>query len=74
LGYFENEEEHPYREWLIDLPNRYDKERTILGYPPIRSATEKVQQFVIELYYPENWTVKKALGKIRYEKVLVEEV
>jgi len=33
-----------------------------------------VENFVMELYCPENWDAKKALGKIKYEKILYEEV
>jgi len=74
LGYFENEEEHPYREWLSDLPNRWDYELTLRDGRKVRSATESAQQFVAELYCPEEMTTKKALGKIKPLKVLYEEV
>jgi len=74
LGYFEIEEEHPYREFLRDLPNRYDSETVIAGYPPFRSASEAAQNFVAELYCPEEWSAERAIGRIKPAKVLYEEV
>jgi len=74
LGYFEDEEEHPYRDWLDDLPNKWDDERVLPDGRRIRSATEKVQNFVAEIYAPEEMTVDQALGEIKPLKVLYEEV
>jgi len=96
LGYFEIEEEHPYREYLADLPNRWDYEMSLKDLDAfkshvagretpydlaiierggiIRSATERVQQFVAEIYGPEDWSRKRILGKIKPVKVLYEEV
>jgi len=95
LGYYEIEEEHPYREWLDDLPNKWDRELPIEKLSDfeahiagrerpedlaiierggiIRSATEEVQNFVAEIYAPDEMTVDQALGKIKPVKVLHEE-
>jgi len=40
----------------------------------VRSATERVQNFVAEIYGPENWTADEILGRIKPTKVLYEEV
>jgi len=74
LGYFEDEDEHPYRDWLTDLPNEWDHKFTPPGLAPIRGATERKQKFVCELYAPENYTIEKALGKVKPSKVLYEEI
>jgi len=74
LGYFEDEALHPYREYLEDLPNRWDKERTLPDGTVIRGASERIQNFVAEVYAPEEVPKEKALGRIKPVKILHEEV
>jgi len=73
LGYFEDEERHPYRDFLTDLPNLWDHEYAPEPPPPpIRGASSRVQNFVCELHYPTNWSVERALGHIKPDKILYE--
>jgi len=73
LGYFEKEEEHPYRDHLADIPNEWDDELTLPDGTKVRSASPKKAKTVLTLIVPEDWTTEKALGKIKPEKVLSEE-
>jgi len=72
LGYFEVEEEHPYRDHLADLPNEWDDELTLPDGTVVRSASPAKAKTVLTLIVPEDWTAKKALGKIKVSKVLEE--
>jgi len=72
IGYFEKEEEHPYRDYLADLPNEWDDELTLPDGTVVRSASPKKAKTVLTLIVPEDWTAKKALGKIKVSKVLEE--
>ncbi|MHC1600508.1 MAG: hypothetical protein ACXQS5_06800 [Candidatus Methanospirareceae archaeon] len=74
IGYFEDETEHPYREFLKDLPNKWDREVKLSDGRKVRSATPKAQSFVLEIYGPENWKAEKIMNKIKYDKILYEEV
>jgi len=73
LGYFEKEEEHPYRDYLADLPNEWDTERTLPDGTVVRGASPAKAKTVLTLIVPEDWDAKRALGKIKPEKVLSEE-
>jgi len=73
LGYFEKEEEHPYRDHLADIPNEWDDELTLPDGTKVRSASPKKAKTVLTLIVPEDWKVERALGKIKVEKVLSEE-
>jgi len=74
LGYFEKvEEEHPYRDHLADLPNEWDDELTLPDGTKVKSASPKKAKTVLTLIVPEDWDVKRALGKIKVDKVLEEE-
>jgi len=70
LGYFTNEEEHPYRDFLADLPNRWDEE---IGPAKAKSASVKVQNFIVSLETPEQVETRDVEAVIRPAKVLYEE-
>jgi len=70
LGYFEDEEEHPYRDYLADIPNEWDTEITLPDGTKSRGASPAKAKVVLSLFVPEDWTAKKALGKIKVSKVL----
>jgi len=72
LGYFEKEEEHPYGDYLADIPNEWDVETTLPDGSIVRSASPAKAKTVLTLIVPEDWTTKKALGKIKVSKVLEE--
>jgi len=70
IGYFEDETEHPYRDFLTDLPNEWDTEITLKDGTKVKSCSPKKAKVVLSLFVPEDWSAKKALGKIKPEKVL----
>jgi len=72
LGYFEREEEHPYRDFLAYLPNEWDDELTLPDGTVVRSCSPTKAKTVLTLIVPEDWDAKRALGKIKVSTVLEE--
>jgi len=74
LGYYETEEEHPYREFLKDFPIRSDYELELKDGTKVKACTPKSHHIVAEVFVPENWSNEKVLDLIKPYKLVYEEV
>jgi len=70
LGYYDIEEFHPYFEWIADLPNRWDQEIPPTG---AKSASEAVQNYVLEIYIPDQVKTEDVVRELKPLKLLYEE-
>lgn len=64
LGYFENELEHPYREFLAQLPNVSDFQIPLKTLPPVKSRKAKTCPVVVEAFFKGKMDYKQALGRL----------
>jgi len=71
LGYYEAIEDHPYPDFLTDLPSEWDQE---VGPAKTKSASEAKQNFVCEIYVPEEVPTDSVARELKPLKLLYEEI